>query len=84
MSSYSKLGWAKNLMPILTTGGNEMMSEFWGHNMGFRSFTHFNPIIIKGVMDDVSQIDSIDEMCELHLGDFKMVWNQFINKESQS
>ena len=78
VASYTKLGWAKSLMPILTTGGNELMSDFWARNMGFRSFTHFNPIIIKGVMDDVSQIGTIEEMCELHLGDFLEKWNAFI------
>ena len=81
VESYSALGWAKNLMPILTTGGNELMSDFWGRNMGFKSFTHFNPIIIKGVMDDVSQVDTIEEMCELHLGDFRIAWEKFINMD---
>lgn len=81
VESYSVLGWAKNLMPILTTGGNELMSDFWGRNMGFKSFTHFNPIIIKGVMDDVSQIGTIEEMCELHLGDFKEKWDAFIGND---
>lgn len=77
VSRYSKLDWAKNLMPTLVTGGNEMMSQLWGDNMGFRSFTYYNPIIIDGVMDNVGQVPKVEEMCEIHIGDFLRKWREF-------
>lgn len=78
VSHYSKIDWAKNLMPILTTGGNEMMSELWGGHMGFHSFEYFNPVAIDGIMDNVAKVDSIEDKCEIYKGKFIGVWNKFI------
>jgi DNA mismatch repair protein MutS len=55
------LDWAKNLLPILITNGNEMMSELWGGNMGFNYFKMFNPVIINGIMDNIDEINQIEE-----------------------
>jgi len=64
------LDWAKNLLPILITNGNEMMSELWGENMGFNYFKMFNPVIINGIMDNIDEINQIEEKCEIYRGQF--------------
>lgn len=78
VAHYTKLDWAKNLMPLLATGGNEMMSQLWGEHMGFHSFCYFNPVAIDGVMDNISKLDSIEEKCEIYKGRFVSAWNEFI------
>ena len=78
VSRYSRLDWARNLFPILTTGGNEMMSQLWGEHMGFNSFRYFNPVAIDGVMDNISKVDSIEDKCEIYRGQFLEVWNDFL------
>ena len=79
VSHYSKLDWAKNLLPILITTGNEMMSELWGENMGFNYFKMFNPVIINGIMDNIDEINQIEQRCEIYRGQFLKVWQEFIN-----
>ena len=78
VSHYSKLDWAKKLMPIVTTGGNEMMSQLWGQNMGFHSFDMFNPVIIDGIMDNISKIDMIEQKSQIYKGKFLKQWQAFI------
>lgn len=80
VSKYTKLDWAKTLMPIITTGGNEMMSELWGQNMGFNSFKMFNPVITDGIMDNIDKIDIIQQKCEIYCGQFLKEWNKFIKQ----
>ena len=79
VDGYTKLDWAKNLLPILITNGNEMMSQLWGENMGFNYFKMFNPVIINGIMDNINEINQIEEKCEIYRGQFVQAWNDFIN-----
>lgn len=67
---YTKFDWVKNLLPIIITDGNEMMSELWGKNMGFNYFNLFNPVVIDGIMDNIGKIDKIEEKCEIYKGKF--------------
>jgi len=76
--SYTRLDWAKSLMPILTTGGNQMMSRLWGENMGFHSFRMFDPVVVDSAMDDLSVLDGIEEKCELYVGRFLKEWREFL------
>lgn len=80
VSRYSRLDWARNLFPILTTGGNAMMSELWGGSMGFGSFECFNPVAIDGVMDNVAGVPSIEEKCEIYRGEFLSAWERFVSR----
>lgn len=80
VAKYTKLDWAKNLLPIIVTGGNQMMSQIWGENMGFNYFKLFNPVIINGIMDNINDINVIEEKCDLYKGQFIQEWNKFINK----
>ena len=81
VDKYSALQWANCLLPILTTGGNEMMSGLWGEYIGFNSFEMFNPVLVDGKMDSVSSVVSgaLEEKCEIYVGEFKKVWKKFIN-----
>ena len=81
VSHFSKLDWARELMPIVTTGGNEMMSQLWGETMGFNSFNMFNPVIIDGIMDNIDYIDLIEQKSEIYKGKFLNQWKVFINNK---
>ena len=78
VENYSALDWARELLPILATGGNEMMSQLWGENMGFHSFQMFNPVVMDSPMDDTSIIDRAEQKCELYYGAFLSKWKKFI------
>jgi len=82
VNCYGAFTWAKKLLPFLTTGGNEMMSILWGENIGFNSFTMFNPVCAGKTMDDVELVRSgeLEEKCELYIGDFKKKWKEFIDR----
>lgn len=78
---YTTLQWAKKLLPIIATGGNVMMSGFWGRNIGFHYFDMFNPVIIDSKFDDVSVVKSgkLEEKCDMYIGQFKKEWQQFFS-----
>jgi len=75
---YTRLNWLSALLPVLTTGGNTMMSELWGEAAGFASFRMFNPVYIDGIMDNVSEVDKIAEKCSLYMGEFRKAWDEFV------
>ena len=78
VKKFSKIQWAKYLMSIILTDGNEMMSKLWGENMGFNSFRMFNPVVIDGKMDNIDNINLIEEKCEIYYGQFLQQWEKFI------
>lgn len=81
VKKYSALQWAKKLLPIIATGGNVMMSEFWGRNIGFNYFDMFNPVIIDSKFDDVSVVPSgkLQDKCDMYIGAFKQAWERFFS-----
>ncbi len=78
VSRYTMLDWARQLLPILATKGNEMMSGLWGENMGFHSFQLFNPVVMDSPMDDLGIIECAQQKCELYYGSFLEKWKKFI------
>lgn len=62
------------------TQSNRATSKFWGENLGFNSFTWFNPINIVGSLDDVSQADYMLTECEMYKEMFLDQWDKFINR----
>lgn len=79
---FSLVRWAIELLPIIATEANEMLSIILGKNLGFRSFQYFNPVTIQGRLDDASQIEdcSLEESCEIYNSIFLQEWKKFLNK----
>jgi len=69
-----------NLILPYVTDSNEMTSLFWGLQLGFNSFTYFNPIKIHGSMDNVEIMPSIESQCLVHKDEFVQEINEFLNK----
>lgn len=67
----------KVVLPYLTFG-NKMVTTYWGRNMGFNSFTYWNPIKISGDMDDTSDIPQLVEECDKYRYDFMKVWTKWL------
>lgn len=79
---YTLIQWALELLPVLTTKANEMLSITMGENFGFRSFHYFNPVTINGALDDVEQVQdgSLEEACEIYNSQFLCEWEKFLNQ----
>lgn len=76
--SYSILGIGLNVIIPYTTLASERAANYWGKNMGFNSFNYYNPIQIKGKMDDTKCIDYLLEECEMYKFDFLNSWDNFL------
>ena len=80
VNNWSVIDTLKNLIIPYVTDSNEMTSLYWGLQMGFKSFTYFNPIKISGGMDNLSIMPSIEEQCNMHKDEFLKEINSFLNK----
>ena len=78
---FSLVRWAVELLPIIATEANEMLSIIVGKNLGFRNFQYFNPVTIQGRLDDASQIEdgTLEEGCEIYNSIFLQEWKKFLN-----
>ena len=76
---WNILDWAKNWIINDITASNENTSKFWGENLGFRSFEWFNPVRIKGSLDDTSKTEYLLEECEMYKGLFLDKWEKFMS-----
>ena len=80
VKKWSVMETLNNLILPYVTDSNEMTSLFWGLQLGFNSFTYYNPIKIKGAMDDVSSMPSIERQCYANREDFIQEISAFLNK----
>ena len=80
VSKWNLIQWAMNFIVPDVTNSNETMSKFWGENLGFNSFEIFNPVQIKGNMDDVSNLSYMIGESKMYQGKFIDVWENFISK----
>ena len=67
----------KVIVPYVTLS-NELASTFWGKNMGFNSFTYFNPCVNNGDLADVDAIPDMHRQCAEHKEEFISTWNKWI------
>ena len=79
---YSCLKWALELLPVLATEANEMLSINIGENLGFGSFHYYNPVTTTGQLDDATQVSSgkLEESCEIYNSLFRKSWKKFLNR----
>ena len=78
VSKWNLIDWALKFIVPNVTNGNESMSQFWGNHLGFNSFEIFNPIQIKGNMDDPTQAKYLLEECVMYKEKFLSTWEKFI------
>lgn len=78
VSKWNLLDWALNFIVPDVTNSNESMSKFWGEHLGFNSFKIYNPVQIKGDMDDISNLDYMIEESKMYKGQFMKVWEDFL------
>ena len=48
--------------------------------MGLGSFNYFNPCVIDGELDDVSQIPGIVKQAETYKEDFFKAWDEWLSR----
>lgn len=77
-TKYNLIDIAKNLIIPYTTISSERAAKYWGENMGFNSFTYYNPIQVRGGLDEVSIVKHITEECSMYEKDFLQKWTNFI------
>ena len=80
ISKWSILDYCLKMIVPYVTSSNEQMSVFWGSQMGFNSFTYFNPIDGSGDMDDAKILPGLKEQCEKHKDEFLEEINNFLNR----
>ena len=80
MNRWSVLDTLKNLIIPYVTDSNEMTSVCWGLQMGFNSFTYFNPVKVSGRLDSVSAMPDIERQCAEHRGEFLEEISAFLSK----
>jgi patatin-like phospholipase/acyl hydrolase len=79
-NELSLVGMALKVIVPYVTLSNELASTFWGNNMGFNSFTYFNPCTNDGDLANVEAIPNMHKQCDAHKDEFLKVWNKWIKK----
>ena len=74
------LGIGTDILVPYATLGNKMATSYWGSNIEFGSFTHFNPCVTNGKLDDVSLIPEYVKQAEKYRSDFLAVWERWLNR----
>ena len=78
--NYNIIQMLLNVIVPYITLSSERASEYWGHNMGFNSFTYYNPIQHKGRLDNANELSILFEDCEMFKKDFIKTWEKFVSK----
>lgn len=80
ISKWNILDYCLKMIVPYVTSSNEQMSVFWGLQMGFNSFTYYNPINTCGEMDDSSILPNIEKECLKYKDEFIEEINNFLKK----
>jgi len=78
MRSWSSIRWLGELMGYFTKG-NEMSTEFISGELGFNSYTYYNPVSIDDSWDmsDTGLINKLDELTEPYTDEFREIFSKF-------
>lgn len=80
VNKWSILDYALKMIVPYVTSSNEQMSVFWGLQMGFNSFTYYNPVDAAGEMDDSTILPDLKKQCEMYKDEFITEINNFLNR----
>ncbi len=80
VKKYTWYNWFRAIAKF-TTESNQITSDFWAKNMGFASYTYFNPLIHDGQIDSIEDLqDGIIETLSWSVQkQFDQKWKEFIN-----
>lgn len=80
VNKWSVIDALKNLVVPYIVESNVQTSLYWGMQMGFNSFTYYNPVEIEGKLDNLSILPSIEKQCLDHKDEFLKEIEIFVNK----
>lgn len=80
IEKWSYLDWLTKFLVPYVTCSNELTSVYWGAQMGFNSFCFYNPVAVKGGMDDPKIIPTLDKDTQPFMDDFRKEMDEFLNK----
>ena len=80
VNKWSILEWALKFIVPYVTESNELMSAYWGAQMGFNSFTFFNPVETTGALDDCSIMPGLKASCKAKKSEFLDTINEFLER----
>lgn len=78
-NGLTMLGLATDVIVPYVTLSNEMATRYWGKHIGYHSFNYFNPCLINGELDDVSQIPELVEKADGFRQEFLAAWDSWMN-----
>ena len=79
-NNYGLLSLATKVIVPYATLANELATVYWGKNMGFNSFTYFNPITHNGQLDDVDQVPEMVEQAEKYSAIFTDIYRRWLDE----
>lgn len=80
VNKWNLIDWLTKFIIKYVTQSNELISANFGPQMGFHSFRFFNPLDVKGDMDDPKILTPLEQQCDKHIEEFKKVVNAFLNE----
>lgn len=80
MNKWSLVEWLTKFLIPYVTESNELMSVYWGSLFGFNSFCYYNPLKVKGKLDDAAQLPTLKKQCDEIVDDFKSELYEFLEK----
>lgn len=80
INKWNYMDWLTKFLIPYVTESNELTSVYWGSLMGFNSFCYYNPLKVKGKMDNVKIMPTLKNQCKQVQENFKKQLYQFIQK----
>jgi patatin-like phospholipase/acyl hydrolase len=80
VNNWAIVDTALKLIVPYVTSSNEQTSVFWGLQMGFNSFTYFNPLNVTGDMDDAGILPGLKSKCERYKENFLEEIDKFLKR----
>ena len=80
VNSWGVLDILRNFIIPYVVESNVQTSLYWGTQMGFNSFTYYNPIEIEGKLDNLEILPKIEKQCLEHKDEFLNEIKTFVNK----
>ena len=80
-NNYTLLELCKKIIVPYVTLANQTFTTFTAENMGFHSFTYYNPIVRGTEMDNTNEVPEIIRQCEEHRYEFLDVWYRWLSQK---
>ena len=78
---YTLLELCKKIIVPYVTLSNQTFTTFTAENMGFHSFTYYNPIVRGTEMDNINEVPDILKQCDEHRYEFIETWYDWLHKK---